>query len=235
MPTIKKRGQIVTNQAEEMRSIAHHIAAFLEIYKKQLVIAASVIAAVLVIGAGYLIMRSQQEQKAAPLLAAAYEQYRPAGGMTADYQKALTLFRDVQNKYPGAVSGAVAQYYIGNCLANLGQADEAVKEYQKFIKEYSGEKFLLGLVYQRLGYVYLGTGKQADAIKAFEQAEALTGPGMATVELARLYDAAGKAPEAQSKYALILDKLKGTSWAMEAMGKAQKPAMPAPAAAKEVK
>ena len=75
-----------------------------------------------------------------------------------------------------------------------------------------------------------------DARKSFEQSEALLGPGVATVELARIYEAAGNKPEAEKKYKTVLDKLIGTSWAMDAMGKVQKIApIPQPAAGKSTK
>ena len=112
---------------------------------------------------------------------------------------------------------------------NLGRTDEALMAYQAFAKKYSGDKFLLGLVYQRLGYAYEAVGRRDDAVKAFEQSESLIGPGVSTVELARLYEAAGNIAEAQKKYKQIADKLAGTTWAMEAMGKVQKitpPPMP---------
>jgi tetratricopeptide (TPR) repeat protein len=117
------------------------------------------------------------------------------------------------------MSAAIAQYYIGNCLEKLGQTDEAIKEYQTFVNTYSGRKFLLGLVYQRMGYAYVLLGKQAEAIKSFEQSDALDGPGVATIELARLYEASGNIPESQKKYKLIQEKLGGSSWSIEAMGK----------------
>jgi tetratricopeptide (TPR) repeat protein len=167
-------------------------------------------------------MKSLEEQKAAPLVAAAYEYYSPAAGANADYGKAITLFRDVQKRYPGTMSGAIAQYYIGNCLVNLERPEEALKEYQAFVTKYSRDKLLLGLVYQRMGYVFSSLGKQADAVKSFEQSESLLGPGPATVELARLYEASGNVPEAQKKYKTIAATLAGTSWGAEATGKIQK-------------
>jgi hypothetical protein len=36
-----------------------------------------------------------------------------------------------------------------------------------------------------------------------------------------LYEASGNIPESQKKYKLVLDRLGGTAWAMEAMGKVQ--------------
>jgi hypothetical protein len=77
--------------------------------------------------------------------------------------------------------------------------------------------------------------KQAEAIQAFEQADTLAGPGIATLELARLYEATGKTAEAQTKYKLIVEKLKGTIWAMEAMTKVPREAVPTAGAPKEAK
>ncbi len=64
-------------------------------------------------------------------------------------------------------------------------------------------------------------GKQTEAIKAFEQSEAVGGPGVATIELARLYEASGNTSEALKQYKLAQEKLGGTSWGVEAMGKVQ--------------
>lgn len=223
MQTIKKKGQAVKiNQEQEILTLAHKATDVLSVYKKQIIVAVSALAAVLIILAGYSLMRAHQEKKAAPLLAEAYEYYSPTGGMNADYARALGFFREIQKKYSGSRSGATAQYYIGNCLVNLGQTDEALKEYAAFTSRYSNEKLLLGLVYQRMGYVYSMLGKQADAVKAFEHAETAAGPGVATVELARLYEASGNIPESQKKYKVVMEKLSGTSWGMEAMSKVQK-------------
>jgi tetratricopeptide (TPR) repeat protein len=222
MLTIKKKSKVTKQtQEQQIATITHKVTNVLSNYKKQIVIAASVLVALLVIAGGFSIMRSADEQKASPLLAVAYDYYSPSGSSSADYGKALELFRGVQKKYPGAMSAAIAQYYVGNCLAALGQPDEALKEYQFFVKTYAGEKYLLRLVYQRMGYVYSTLGKKTEAIKAFEQSEAVGGPGVATIELARLYEASGNMSEAQNKYKLAQEKLGGTTWGIEAMGKVQ--------------
>ncbi len=222
MPTIKKRGYASSkNPEQEILTFAHTLSAFLAKYRSQFLTALSIAAVIIVLAAGYTFMKAHQEQKAAPLVAAAYEYYNPSNGSTEDYAKALVLFQEAQNKYSGTKSAAIAQYYVGNCLVNLGQPDEALKAYQLFIKNYSRDKFILGLVYQRMGYVYLGMGKQDDARKSFEQSESLTGPGAATVELARISEAAGNGPETERRYRTIVEKLAGTSWAMDAMSKVQ--------------
>lgn len=232
MPTIKKRGYAAPKQPEqEIITIAHIVSDFLAKYRKQFTVIVSVLTAIIVLWAGYAMMRSHQEQKAGPLVAAAYEVYSPASGATGDYGKALGLFRDIQKKYSGTKSGAIALYYAGNCLVNLGRQEEAIKEYLTFIDKHKGEKLLSGLVYQRMAYSYQMLGKLEDAKKAFEQAESLLGPGVSTVELARLYEATGNKPEADKKYKVVADKLVGTSWAMDAMGKVPTlPQTPQPAA-----
>ena len=224
MPTIKKRGNAAKKREpeQEIRSLAHNASEFMAAHRKNFTIIVAAFAIVLIIVAGLRLMRSMQEQKATPMVASAYGYYSPSQGTGADYTKALELFRSVRNQYPSTRSGAIAQYYIGNCLANLGRNDEALAEYQAFVSKYAGDKFLLGLVYERMGYLYSELGKQADAVKAFEQSETLIGPGVSTVELARLYEAAGNVTGSQQKYKLIADKLAGTTWAMEAMGKVQK-------------
>lgn len=222
MLTIKKKAKVTKQtQEQQIATITHKATNILSAYKKQVVIAASVLVALLVIAGGYSILRAADERQASPLLAVAYEYYNPSGSSSADYGKALELFRGVQKKYPGAMSAAIAQYYVGNCLAALGQPDEAIKEYQFFVSKYAREKYLLGLVYQRMGYAYSALGKQAEAIKAFEQAEAVEGPGVATIELARLYETSGNKSESEKKYKLAQEKLGGTTWGIEAMGKVQ--------------
>ena len=223
MHVIKKKGSATNKQPEqEIVSIAHTISSFISPYKKQVTIALLSLAALIAVIAGYWLIKHLDEQKAAPLLASAYEYYSPAAGTNVDYGKAMALFGDVQKKYPGTMSGAIAQYYIGNCLVNLNRPGEALTEYQTFVAKYPDDKFLLGLVYQRMGYVYYALGKRADAVKSFEQSESLMGPGPATVELARLYEASGNVQEAQKKYKTISEKLAGTTWGIEATGKVQK-------------
>ena len=223
MQTIKNKARATKHQPEqELATMMHKVSDLIAVYWQQVMIGLAAIAVVAVIAAGYGYMRSQQEQQAAPFVAVAYELYNPAGVADADYARALGLFRDIQKKYPGTKSGAIAQYYVGNCLVNLGRPDEALKEYANFTANYDGEKLLLGLVYQRMGYVYSMLGKQAEAIKAFERAEAIAGPGVPTIELARLLEISGNMPESQKKYKQAMERLGGTTWGMEAMERVQK-------------
>ncbi len=232
MQTIKKKAYAAKPQQEqEIVTLANEVSKAVTANRKLITIVAAVLAAVLLVIGGVSLKRSSDEKNAAPLLDAAYGTYNPRSGSVPDYAKALELFRDIHKKYPSTLSGSMAAFYAANCLVSLGRNDEALKEYQSVIREYGSDKLITGLAYQRLGYLFTAQGKQPDAIKAFEQSELLIGPGIATVELARMYEAAGNSAEAQKKYKTIADKLPGSTWAMEAMGKVQKiqsvPAAPA--------
>jgi len=220
MATIKKKGYSGKDHQEQaIVSLMHKVSSALLTYKKQITIIVMVLVIGSALAAGYALILARQDREAAPLVAAAYEHYNASGTAGADPQKALDAFRAVQKKYPGTKSGAIAQYYVGNCLVSLGRADEAIKEYLRFIDQYASDKLLLSLVYQRLGYVYSMTGRQNEAIKAFEQSEKSGGTGVATLELARVYDAAGNVLESQKEYKKVLEHYAGTSWGNEAMNK----------------
>lgn len=238
MPKIKKKAKSLMQTEAEIKSIAHHASEYYQVYQKQFNLAIAAVVLAIAVTLIYSLMQSANEKKAGQMLSTAYDAYSPGGGAPANYPQALQRFQDIVKQYGGTVNGAIAQFYIGNVYVQMGQPEAALKEYETFIKKHSGEQFLLGLVYQRMGYTYLAMGKQDEAVKAFGQAEALEGTGLATYELARLYDRAGKSDEALKKYKDISEKLPASSWAMEArkkipppdLGQAPKPAQPAAAA-----
>lgn len=235
MPIRKKARNARKQPEQEIVTAAHNISGFLRKQQKAISIVLAAAGALLLIVAGYWFKKSMDERKAAPLFADAYEQYSPSAGGNTDYARALELFREVAGKYPSSQSGAMARLYAANSLMNLERTEEAIKEYNAFVEKYD-DKLLRGLAYQRLGYLHRALGNEAEAVKAFEYADSLIGPGVATVELARMYEAAGKTEESGKKYKTISEKLAGTTWGLEATGKVQKiePA-PAPAGAADGK
>ncbi len=230
MHMIKKKGSGATKQTEpQLMIIANKAMELVTLHQKKLTLAVLVMAAALVIAAGYTLYQSNNDKKASALLAVAQGLYQEQSGVAPDYAKALERYREVQKNYPRTMSGGIAQFYIGNCLVNLNQPNEALKEYETVAKKYSGYEDLAGLAHQRMGYVYNALGKQAEAIASFERAEEVLGPGLATVELARLYERAGNGAEAQKKNKVIAEKLGGTAFAPQVKGAAAQGAGAPPA------
>ncbi len=232
MAKIKKKAAASRRNAqEELKSIAHGISDLYHVHQKQFNIgflAAAVLVAVVVI---YTQVKANQERSAGALFEKAYASFRDATDAGPNYEKALQEFQEVVKQYGSTMNGAIAQFYIGNTYAQTGRPDDALKAYQEFVNRYNGEKFLLALVYQRMGYVYASLGKTEDAMKSFVQAETTSGPGVATLELARLYERSGKTKEAMDKYKELSEKLPGTTWALAARSKLPPPAIAAPATA----
>jgi tetratricopeptide (TPR) repeat protein len=229
MARIKKRSTSSTRPSEpQLMGAVHQASDYYSGHRKMvlLITAAVVVVAALIIS--FITYQSLRDRKASPLFSAAYEYYKPSDGTPPDYQKALELFRDIQKTYPRTMSGATAQFFVANSLMNLGRTDHALGEYEAFVKRYQGRKELLGLVHQRMGYIYRGQGKSDDSVRSFQRSEELLGTGLATVELARLYGQAGKTEESQKKYKAVMEGLPNSQWAFEAMTKLPPPAQPAP-------
>ncbi len=228
MAKIKKKTPKAQQPAEEFRSIAHTVADAYRAYRNQFNAALTVIAIAAAVMVVYWLISANKEKQASKLLAAAYQAAEPGAATPANNLLALQRFQEVVKQYGGTMNGAVAQFSLGNIYAQMGQYGQAVQEYEKFTKEYGKEQFLLPFVYQRMGYAYLALGKQDDAVKAFSRAEAVGGPGPATVELARIYDHEGKSAESQKMYKEVSEKLAATSWAVEARTKLPPPDLKAP-------
>lgn len=79
-----------------------------------------------------------------------------------------------------------------------------------------------------MGYVYSALNNQAEAIKAFEESEKDLGPGIMTLELAKLYDKTGNVVEAQKKYKTLADSLRGTALAAQSRNTAPEASVPQP-------
>lgn len=223
MPKIKKKSKTLMQPQDEIKSIAHNVFDSYQVYQKRFNVAIAVIVLAVAATLIYSFVGYGNEKKASQMLSVAYDASNPGGGTPANYPLALQRFQDIVKQYGRTVNGAIAQFYVGNTYARMGQPEAALKEYGSFVRKYSSETFLLGLVYQRMGYAHLAMGKQDEAVKAFGQAEAITGTGLATLELARLYDRAGKNQEALKRYKEISDSLPSSAWAMEARKKLPPP------------
>jgi tetratricopeptide (TPR) repeat protein len=219
----KKTTKTMLSPQDEIKSITHTVSDYYQAYRLQANIALTLVVLVMIVLTIYSLVQAGNEKKSGQLFATAYDAYDPGGGAPPNYPLALQRFQDVVKQYGGTTNGTIAEFYIGNTYANMGQPDAALKEYEAFTKKHAGETFLLGMVYQRMGYAYLAVGKGDEAIKAFGKAETLVGTGTATLELARFYDRSGNSQEALKKYKAISDDLPSSVWASEARSKLPPP------------
>lgn len=134
-------------------------------------------------------------------------------------KQAITLYRQVVDQYPRSPSAPVALFRLGNALAHQGDADGAIKAYQRFLDQYSDHRSLVGMVYQRLGYAYLLKKDWDKAVQAFSNV--LTIPGALNkdqilFELGKLEEARSQPEGALVRYQDLLKAYPNSLFAGEA-------------------
>ncbi|MBI4698031.1 MAG: tetratricopeptide repeat protein [Nitrospirae bacterium] len=222
MPKVIKKKIVkkVKLQEEEVKSAAMRSLDLIKERKKTAVyvLAGFVIAVVLI--AGLMFYFSSAESKARTLAKEANDYYyninlKTPMPETERWKKSLDLFqRSIASKATPS-----AQYYLGNCYANLGDHDNAVKAYLTFLDKYKSAREIMPLVYQKLAVSYIRLGKGDDAIKTLNKlAEFENGifKDTAMVLTARYYDTTGKQEEALKKYKEIVKDYPSSPWSIEA-------------------
>jgi len=127
------------------------------------------------VGLGYLLWHGHsQEAKAWNLQQEANRLYidRPLDEpeKTQEHiQGAISLYEQILLDYSNTPTAEFAFYFIGNAHTDQKNYQKAIEAYQQHITQYSHNKILLGLVYQRMGYAYLLLGDRDNGKKAFTQ------------------------------------------------------------------
>lgn len=164
---------------------------------------------------------SQKWNKEASLLEnSAYNYY-----IEGDYQKALSTYQKIEKDYSASKSMAIAMYYAGNSYLALGQNDQAIQAYQKFIEKYKNQDTILPLVYVNLGYAHMNKKDYSNAISAFKQASTLKNSFVAdraVYETARAHEISGDKVSAIERYEYLIKTYPSSPWAQDASAKLNK-------------
>lgn len=134
------------------------------------------------------------------------------------WKKSLELFQ----KAIEVKSTPLKQFYIGNCYFNLGDYNNAIKAYLKFIGKYKNEQEILPLVYQKLAAAYIERGKSDEAIKTLDTLARFRNgifKDTALILEARHYEATGRPEDAMKKYKELVKDFPSSLWAAEAKAK----------------
>jgi tetratricopeptide (TPR) repeat protein len=221
---IKKRpAKKKTIQEPEVRNFAMKTLDEIKMRQKQFIIGGSVVVGAILLIIIIFVYSSSQRQKAYGLEVEASNLYYSAQGGDAQSigdrtQKAIELFiRSINTK-----ATPTALYLLGNSYFRLGDYENAIKEYDRFIKKFSGEKAIIPLVYQKLASAYFKSGKADNALKALGSLSKVDGgiyKDSALILEARYYDSRGEADKAMGMYKEIVAAFPSSPWAAEAQGK----------------
>jgi len=69
--------------------------------------------------------------------------------LRGEYSLALTGLRQFLRNFPNAEKADDAQYYIGECLYNLGDYQTAVEAYDAVVQRYPGTQYEIGATYKK--------------------------------------------------------------------------------------
>lgn len=210
-------------QEDKVKSAALHTVDALKAKQKQLIVTVSVIAVVVAIIAGYSLYSSSLSNKAYAFETEAYNYYYsgtgdkelPAGER---WKKAADLYRrSVEIK-----ASPTALYYLGNCYYNLGDLDNAIKQYTAFENKFSRAKGILPLVQQKLAAAYFRTGRNDKALETLARLSVIENGiyrDSALVLEARYLEGIGQPEKALEKYREISAGFPASPWSAEAGAK----------------
>jgi tetratricopeptide (TPR) repeat protein len=225
-PIKKKIVKKATVQEDEVKSALMRTLDAARERQKNLIIALSVIVGIAAIYIIFSVYSASSKEKAYALETDAYKYYYGIGinanmAEKERWGKALDLYKQSVEKK----ETPTARFYIGNCYYNLGDLDNAIKEYTAFIEKFGNQKEILPVVYQKLASAY---SKKKDTAKAIETLESLSKLNNGIFKdtalglQARYYEAAGDQGKSQEKYKEIVKLFPNSSWSAEAKAKIPK-------------
>ena len=122
-----------------------------------------IIAAIIVIGGGYLIYSSSRGDRVNPEADIIHTQ---AIGMISmgRMQEAENMLLDLTSRYKNSRSGKIGVYYLGVVYYSIGRFDESLEKFNEFLS-FAGRDYLLA------PSAHYGAACAAEGIKDYEQAK----------------------------------------------------------------
>jgi predicted negative regulator of RcsB-dependent stress response len=127
-----------------------------------------------------------------------------------DARANIKTYQELIAKYPHSWSARMSHYHLGNLYYNLGEIDNAITEYKKFVSssrsDNAGIKFL---TLTSLGYCYEAKKDLKFALEYFEKAQKSDNVGFESIgfrNIARIYEQLNDKKSALDNYKSALEK-----------------------------
>jgi tetratricopeptide (TPR) repeat protein len=154
----------------------------------------------------------KNEENAHQLFNIAIETYQMVStpyreGSPQEYKNVSEKFNEVIEKFTRTSSGEKSILYKGNIHLRLGEFEEAIKDYESFLKKGGGEKIYRSFAIEGLSYAYEGKKDYEKALnnykKIIESGENFQLPS-GYLGMGRCYEKLGKNNEALENYKSFL-------------------------------
>lgn len=224
---IKKRAtKSPAVQEDKVKGIFDGLRSMVKERRKHIITVGSLVGAIIVLYILLAFYNNSVRQKAYALELEAYEYYYGAdinSPLTEEkrWRKALELFGESVK----VRSTPSALFYLGNCYYKLGEYDNAVKEFRKFVKEFSENEEIIPIVYQKLASSLMKIGQRDEAFEMLWKLADLSGGifrDTALVLEARYYNELGDPMKELEKYRELVTLFPQSSWVPEAMARIEK-------------
>jgi predicted negative regulator of RcsB-dependent stress response len=179
--------------------------------KTRIYIISSVVAATLLLSAGWYFYQTNHESNAQAHYAKAHLaalKGGPADGQIGE--NVLKIYQDVVIRYPGTKAALMAQYRIGNLYYRMNDLEASMKAYQEFLKGFPKDNELKTLAYIGLGYCFESKNDYKNALESFENAantkSAGSFEGLNFSNIARIHAAMNNREKAIEYYQKALGK-----------------------------
>lgn len=197
-------------EPDKLQVILGQIRDYVLTHKRNIATATSVLVAVFALIGGWSYYRQTEETKAMNLYNKAVMDSMRIRMSSQDAAAAVKPLQEVIEKYSATEAAILAQYRIGNAYLNAGQIDAALKAFQGYLKDKSGENELTILVYNSMGNCYEAKNDFKNALVQYEKAlNAKAGKSFAgdiLTNLARTYEAMKDNKKAVEYYQKSLEK-----------------------------
>lgn len=206
-------------QEDEVKGAAFQALDVIKKKQKVIIIGAAAIAAIVILFIILSFYSTSQYKKASMLQIDANNYYY---GITDAGEQGLNKAIDLYKQSLEIKATPFALFYLGNSYSRLGDFENAKTQYNRFIKEFGGEKLILPLVYQKLASAHFKTDENEKALDAIKKLSTLKGgifKDTALILEARYYDSKGDTDKAKARYKEIVDIFQTSPWSAEAASK----------------
>lgn len=207
---------------DDVKSAAFQALDVIKEKQKGIIIGVSVVAAIAILFIVISLYSTSRYKKARAIQVDANSYYYGMSEAEASEEQRLKKAIDLYRQSLAIRETPLALFYLGNTYFKLGDFDNAINEYNRFINEFSGNELILPLVYQKLISAYFRTDENDRAIEAINTLSSLNNGifrDTALILEARYYDRTGDDDKALARYREIVDTFQTSPWGAEAASK----------------
>jgi tetratricopeptide (TPR) repeat protein len=224
MPKVIKKRAVKKKpkKDDEVKSVALQTIEKLKKRQKQVITVSGAVIAVILLIIIFTAYSSSQKNQAYSIQMEAGRYYygaaKEAMSMEDRFKKAIELYQqsiDIK-------ASPTALYYLGNSYFNLGDYDNAIAQYNKFVSKFSSKEKILPLVYQKLASSYFRSGKNDKALQtlgSLAKVENGIFRDTALILEAQYYESAGDTEKSLQKYRELILEFPSSPWTAAANAK----------------